>query len=506
MKMFQRFLNSKKILLVNVSLVSLLIGSLFSTVLISSCRSESITIFARSANTAVLKDKVALNSALTVQRAFRNIAKTIGPAVVSIQASRTPTRNHSSRMFRDDFFRRFFEGPFGGYRRNRPQRKRRALGSGFIFDKKGYLLTNYHVVKGADEINVIFQNGRKLKAKLIGRDKETDIAVLKIKPFRNIPVVSLGDSDRSQVGDWAIAIGNPFGLSGTFTTGVISAKSRGEKIGAPYQNFLQVDTAINPGNSGGPLANIRGEVIGINTMIYTRSGGSLGIGFAIPINIARTIVAQLVSKGHFVRGYLGIYPAPIKEKMRKALKLPENYGVLVNKVIEDGPAFRAGFKDGDVILKISGKKMTSVSKLMQIVAGFKVGQKVHFEILRKWKRITISVRIGKRPTDDVSMGRDPERGKRWLGLRVVPSSSLSGRQLRMYGIPENASGMVVTSSEGLAADSGIARGDLIVSINYIRISSASSYSSFIRKYGRRNSFIFKILRQGRTLFLAVSIE
>ena len=490
--------------MINLSLVSLLIGSFLSTVLISSCRSESISVFAKTSNTRVLNDKEALNSALTVQRAFRNIAKTIGPAVVSIQASKTPVAGRNRRMYRDDFFRRFFEGPYS--RRRRPQRKRKALGSGFIIDKKGYLLTNFHVVKGADEIKVIFQNGKKLKAKLVGKDKETDIAVLKIKPFKNIPVVSLGDSDKTQVGDWAIAIGNPFGLSGTFTTGVVSAKSRGEKIGAPYQNFLQVDTAINPGNSGGPLVNIKGQVIGINTMIYTRSGGSLGIGFAIPINIARSVVSQLVSKGHFVRGYLGIYPTAIKEKMRKALKLPENYGALVNKVIENGPAAKAGFKDGDVILKIGGKKITSVPNLMRVVADFKVGKNVKFLVLRNWKRITLTVKIGKRPTDEVSKNGKPGKIEKWLGLRVIPSSSLSSRQQRMYGIPDGLKGMLIAEAAGAAAESGIQRGDLILSINYQRISTVSSYRNFIRRNGKKDSFIFKLLRRGRTVFLAVSTE
>lgn len=499
-----RLLHSRRLFLVNLTLVSLLVGSFLGSAVNFGCNSTPHVVFAKSANNMVHSDSEALSSAQLTQRAFRNIAKSLGPAVVSINATRLVAyRNPYSDMFDDEFFRHFF-----GRRRRSPRNRKRkapALGSGFVIDKKGYLLTNYHVVRQANEIKVIFPDGREYKARLVGTDRETDIALLKIDPKGDIPVVTLGDSDKLQVGDWAIAIGNPFGLPGTFTVGVVSSRSRGDKVGLPYQNFIQTDTAINPGNSGGPLVNIEGEVVGINTMIYTRSGGNLGIGFSIPINIAKDVVKSLLKKGYYERGYLGIRPAPVKEKMRKALKLKNKQGVLVNSVLDDTPASRAGMKDGDVILKINGRDIESVPQLMRYVASLPVGKTVEVVVLRNWKRVTLRLKIGKRPTEEkISRNQEKPDSTQWLGLRTVTVSSLSDLQRRRFRIAGNARGVVIMDIKGAAEDAGFQTGDLITAINYVPIQNMGDYKQFIQRQGNKNNFIFKVQRQGRTFFIAVN--
>jgi len=464
-----------------------------------SCNDE-LRIFAKTGNTLVQKDKQALESAQLIQRAFRNVATSLGPAVVSINATRiTRRRSRSRRFYGDEFFRRFF-------RRQPRRRKSKALGSGFVIDKKGYILTNYHVIKGATSIKVVFSNSKEYDAKIIGKDKETDIALLKISAPKDIPVAPLGNSDEIQVGDWAIAIGNPFGLAGTFTTGIVSAKSRGDKIGAPYQNFIQVDTAINPGNSGGPLVNIKGEVVGINTMIYSRSGGFMGIGFAVPINIAKNITQSLIKKGHYERGYLGIYPGAIDKKMRKALKLPDSKGIIVNSVVEKSPAQKAGLKEGDIILKINKTIIRKVPQLMRVVAAFPIGKKVYIQIQRNWKKKTIILVMGKRPGEEKISRKNTNKKsyEKWLGLQVRPVSQVSQRFLQQYRINANERGIVIVKTSEEADDSGLREGDLILAINYRRITNLKGFRSFVKQHGKRSSFIFKIKRMGRTMFKAVN--
>ena len=499
MTFFNKILRSKKLFIINLSLVSLLLGSFLTTVIYTGCSEELGQVFAKTGNDLVRKDKDALSSALLIQRAFRNVAKSIRTAVVSVNII---VKNVQHRDPFRGFFRDFF-GPRYRRRQRKKSKKFRPVGSGFVVNKKGYLVTNYHVVKRAKKIKVVFPDKREFMAKVVGTDRETDLAVLKIKPSGKIPVISLGDSDKIEVGDWAIAIGNPFNLPGTFTVGVVSAKSRAGYQSA-FQRFIQVDTAINPGNSGGPLVNIEGEVIGINTMIYTKSGGSLGIGFAVPINLAKNVVQQLISKGHFDRGYLGIFLGKIDKNLRKALKLSDGEGALVNSVIECSPAEKAGLKEGDVILKINGKKIKSFTHLMQIVAGFPVNKVVRILVLRNGtKKVNIKLKIGKRPGEE-KLSKKKKTTETWLGLKIVSVSDLSERERRRYRIRRNEKGVVVHKLTSDEYEGGLQAGDLIKAINYIPIYGIKSYRKFIKRYRDRKSFIFKIKRGGRTMFIAIN--
>ena len=497
-----------KLAVFHLVLASLLLGSLVTTLVWTGCDSNRHGLSAKTANETVLSDKEALAAAVSMQRAFRNIAKSVGPAVVSVNVVQTiAQRNPYNELFGDDLFRYFF----GDREQERaPQQQRRksiSAGSGFIIDKKGYILSNFHVVRQASEITVVLIDGREFKATVVGTDSATDIALLKIDPSGDIPLVALGDSDKLEVGDWTIAIGNPFNLPGTFTVGVVSAKSRGDQIGAPYQNFIQTDTAINPGNSGGPLVNISGEVVGINTMIYTRTGGSLGIGFAIPINIAKKVVSSLIKDGKFERGYIGIYPGPIDDGMRTALKLPRDAGVIVNSVIADGPAARAGMKDGDVILEIDGKKITSVPQLMRIVAEVQAGQTVPFVVQRQWQKLTVQVTVVKRPDDEqLSKKQDSkqEESQEWLGLKVVPVGSVNPVQLRRLGVQPNETGVLVIGFSKDAPESDLAPGDLIKEINYVAINTIEDFQRFAVANRDKKSFIFKVKRQGQLAWVGIN--
>jgi len=503
---FNKLFTSKKFFLVNLSLVSILLGSLITSVIYVGCDQQGISAYAKSENKKVIGDKSALNAALNIQRAFRNVAQSVNPAVVSINAVviKKAKRNPYRRYFDDDFFNNFFGNPYSRRRNNNrsmPQRKAKTLGTGFVINSKGYILTNYHVIKGASQIKVVFTDGTKYEAKVIGKDPETDIAVIKIKPKGKIPVAVLGDSSRIMVGDWAIAIGNAFGLPGTFTVGVVSAKSRGDKVGVPYQNFIQIDTAINPGNSGGPLVNISGQVIGINSMIYTKTGGSLGIGFAIPINVAKVIVESLIRTGTIIRGYIGIYPGKITDDMRKVLKIGKHHGVIINSIVKDGPADNADMEEGDVILSIDNHEITSVNQLMRVVALIKIGKKVKVVIQRKWKKKTVTLVISKRPSENLASNQVDTSS--WMGLHVSKASSLSQRDLNRLGLDKNEPGVVVVKVDENSFQNKLRRGDLIKSINYDTIENISDYKKFIKRNKSTKSFLFKIIRQGRRQFVAV---
>lgn len=326
---------------------------------------------------------------------FVRVAELVTPAVVNISTVSTGKGRTPTELFRpfgnEPFFRDFFDRFFEGMPR---QRRQTSLGSGVIIDRSGLILTNNHVIKDADEITVKFANKQEAKGKIVGTDPKTDLAVIRVSTREELPVVALGNSDTLHVGEWAIAIGNPFGLDHTLTVGVISATGRSEVGIAAYENFIQTDASINPGNSGGPLLNIRGEVIGINTAIVA---SGQGIGFAIPVNMARKVMDDLVKRGKVTRGWLGVGIQPLTAELAKSFGLGTDEGILVNQVMPKSPAEAAGLKTGDLILSVDGKTVKDPRELQRIIAETEIGKGIELTILRDKAKRTVKVQVGEMP-------------------------------------------------------------------------------------------------------------
>ena len=428
-------------------------------------------------------------------KAFVFVAKKVTPAVVNISV----TREVSSPSLNDEIFRHFFKR-FGRelpQRHKMPRRKkyqRRGLGSGVIVDKRGYILTNNHVVRNADEIIIRLFDKRKYKAKVVGTDVKTDVAVLKIQA-KNLPVAKIGNSEKLEVGEWVLAIGNPFGLSHTVTAGIISAKGRAGVGVAQYENFLQTDAAINPGNSGGPLVNLKGEIIGINTAIASRSGGYQGIGFAIPSNMAKSVMMQIINEGKVSRGWLGVQIQSVNSELAKSFGLAEVYGVLVAMVVKNSPADKAGIKQEDVILKYNDVKITDVNQLRNLVAGTKPYQRVPVIVFRRGKKIKLHIKIGNlakaKWETAVKSGISSHEFKK-LGISI---SELTPEKARQYGY-ENISGVVITEIEegSIAERVGLQKGDLILRINYNRVTNVSEA---IKALNKARNLVRMLIRSGK---------
>ncbi len=451
---------------------------------------------------------------------FVKVAKEIMPTVVNISTERIIKNPTEGFQFGegpfDEFFKRFFEQ----FHPPIPE-KERSLGSGFIFKRDGdyyYIMTNNHVVRNADKIIVKLSDKTVITGddvKVVGRDPLTDIAVVKIKaPGEDLPVAKLGDSDKIQVGDWAIAVGNPFGFDRTVTVGVISAKGRsGLNIpqGPIYQNFIQTDAAINPGNSGGPLVNIKGEVIGVNSAITSPSGGFVGIGFAIPINLAKHIAEQLIEKGKIERGYLGIWPQSLTPELAKAYGLKKPEGVLVAKVEKDTPAEKAGLKEGDVIIEFNGKKVTDVESFRLMVAETPPGTKVEIKVIGEdGKERTLYAKLAKYPQEVLAQagGENQEseivQGKAsWLGMTVVDVKSDDAQKL---GIKADKGVVVIkVDPEGKASDAGVQIGDIILKIGKIEITNLEDFVKAKKVYkDSEKPVIIKLSRRGIPRFIAIT--
>ncbi|MEZ4601052.1 MAG: DegQ family serine endoprotease [Syntrophotaleaceae bacterium] len=402
--------------------------------------------------------------------AFRSVAKKVSPAVVFIQTERVISGQQQTEFFfphgspfDDEFFRRFFgETPQFRSPNNSPrQRQEMGQGSGFLISSDGYILTNNHVVGQADTVTVKLQNGREYTAKIVGTDPPTDLAVIKIEATK-LPFLKLGDSSNLEVGDWVLAVGNPFGLSHTLTAGIVSAKGRSGIGLNDYEDFIQTDAAINPGNSGGPLVNLDGEVVGINTAIFSRSGGYMGIGFAIPINMAKNIREQLVEEGQVTRGRVGAYIQDMTRELAESFGLDKTEGIVVTQVMEDSPAQKAGLRQGDVILEMNGKKVDKASTFRNRVAMTAPGTKIELSIVREGKPKKVDVTIGRLDADEQTTAADsgslPKLG---MGLQEL-TPDLAAR-LGYTG----QTGVLVSSVEpgSLAQRAGIQRGDLIQEID-----------------------------------------
>ena len=450
---------------------------------------------------------------------FVQLADKLAPVVVNISATQASKREQPSPQAPgrqqpapdpfggpnpfggddpfSDFWRRFFgdqfglpEGPRGG--------ARTALGSGFIIDQKGLVLTNNHVVENAEKITVKFSDEREFSANVVGRDPRTDIAVIQISEGKgNFPVAPLGDSGNLQVGEWVVAMGSPFGLDNTLTAGVVSAKGR--QIGAgPYDNFIQTDASINPGNSGGPLVNLHGEVVGINTAIFSRTGGNLGIGFAIPIDLAKEILPELIKTGKVTRGWLGVSIQSVTPEIAESLGIEKSRGALVANVIEGSPAAEAGIRTGDVIVEYDGKKIEESSQLPTLVARTDVGKTAELKLLRDKKEMSATVKIGELKEQEL-VASSPKEGK--LGLTV---QNITPQLAESLGLKRD-NGVVITSvqPQSAASEAGLRRGDVILQANRKEITNTDSLQKILDQAKPDTSILFLIRRGDNNLFLAL---
>ena len=425
---------------------------------------------------------------------FVRLAKQLKPAVVNVSTSQTITPQKRPHLQGNDPFQEYFDKFFGT-----PQHpfKQRNLGSGFIISADGYIITNNHVVTGADEIKVKLSDGREFKGQVKGRDDKFDIALVKIDAKGQLPVAPLGDSDKLQVGEWVMAIGNPFGLTQTVTAGIVSAQGR--VIGSgPYDDFIQTDASINPGNSGGPLFNTQGEVIGINTAILA---GGQGIGFAIPINMAKSIITQLKETGKVTRGWIGVSVQLVTPDLAKSFGLDGERGALVAEVMKNGPAELSGLKGGDIILEFDGHQIHEMSELPRLVAGTPVGKKVSVLVLRDGRQQSLQMTVEQlRDGAEDQVARSDDR----LGLKVADLSAERAQQLHLQG--ERGALVTEVQPDSLAEQAGIAEGDLVKEINGQRISGVADYRKALAAV-KKGEYLKLLLKRGASsLFVALRVD
>ncbi len=443
-----------------------------------------------------------------LQDAFVHVAELVKPAVVNIATTQRPRPQEGRRapqvppffrgpfreFFGEDFFERFFGEP--------PQRERRSLGSGVIVDKRGYILTNNHVIEQADQIEVRLSDKRKFTATVMGKDPKTDLAVIKIEAPDDLPVAKLGDSGTIRIGEWAIAIGNPFGLDQTVTVGVISAVGRSDVGITTYEDFIQTDASINPGNSGGPLVNINGEVIGINTAIVATGQG---IGFAIPISMAREIKDRLIAQGKVVRGWLGVGIQELTDELATQFGVKPEDGVLVGNVMQGSPAERGGLKTGDIIQEFNGNKISNVRQLQREVAQSSVGSPAQIRVLREKMPFTLTILLGEQPADVAAASEPaapPSEAADRFGLAVQDLTAELRDQLRL----KDPDGVVVSSVEeaGPAARAGIRPGDIITEANREPVRNSRDFARILGQMGRGQNLLLLVRRDGTSRFAVLS--
>jgi serine protease Do len=464
-----------------------------------------------------------------VPDSFADLAAKLLPAVVNISSSQNvqarsnplpempmfPPGSPFEQFFRD-FLNRNRPGGRGDNNNTPrpPERRMQSLGSGFIIDPSGLVVTNNHVIEGADEITVTLQDNTSLKAEVVGRDETGDIALLRVKADKPLPAVQFGDSDKARVGDWVLAIGNPFGLGGSVTAGIVSARGRNIHQG-PYDDFIQTDAAINRGNSGGPLFDMDGQVIGMNTAIYSPSGGSIGIGFSVPSNMVKNIVAQLRDFGHPRRGWLGVRIQQVTPEIAESLGLKEPGGAMVAGVNDDGPADKAKIRNGDIILKFNGQDVKDMSSLPRIVADSEVGKQVPVVIWRDGKETTVQATLAEKPNDAqlaaLSNGEKSDTTKpteiSGLGLKLAP---LSQELKDKYQLNGDQKGVVITdvAPDSAAAAKGLKAGDVIVEVQQGEVSSPADVQKrvdSVRKENRK-SVLMLIQRQDGLQWVPLSLS
>jgi serine protease Do len=418
-------------------------------------------------------------------KAFVNVVKKAKPAVVNIKVEKTTTGKYGGLTPEDMFNHPFFDQFFGPqFRRQQPQPrefKQHGQGSGFIISKDGFILTNNHVVDGADTIKVTLSDDRDFDARVVGTDPQSDVALLKIEDPHNLPVLPLGDSSNLEPGEWVIAIGNPFGLSQTVTIGVVSATGRSSVGINDYENFIQTDAAINPGNSGGPLINGRGEVVGINTALFSRTGGYMGIGFAIPINMVKAIEDQLQKEGKVTRGWLGVVIQNIDKDLAESFGLQHTGGILISEVQEDSPASTAGLKQGDVILRLNNFELINVSDLRNRVALLRPGSKAIVDIIRDGREKKVQVSIGEQPAD-FAKGGPASRTDQSMDQYGLTLQELTPELAGKFEY-EEGSGLVISDvAAGSSAEAaGLKAGQLVEEVNRVRVSSLQDLDDALKQ-------------------------
>jgi serine protease Do len=448
------------------------------------------------------------------RQSFADLVERVQPAVVNVATRRRvaqasapglpfefPEGSPFGEQFREFFKRQFPDGPGG----HAPQAQ--GVGSGFLVDAHGHVVTNHHVVKGADEILITLDDGTELSARVVGHDEKTDLALLKVEHGEPLPFVSFGNSESARVGDWVVAVGSPFGLGGTVTAGIISARGRDIRSG-PFDDFLQVDAPINRGNSGGPLFDQDGQVIGVNTAIFSPSGGSVGIGFAIPSELAAQVVSALKESGHVRRGWMGVSIQALSEDLAESFGLEDSSGALVSGVLEDGPAAKAGLKVGDVIVEFDGEPIEKMRELPRVVAGAKAGDAVKVKVLRDGVSRVLELKVGRMPGDDaVAIASPGEPADTELGLSL---SALDDATRERLGLDSKATGVLIrkVTAGGAAARQGLRAGDVILRVGRNTVADPGQVRDAVRTAAKeeRSSVVLLVRRDGSERFVAVPFE
>lgn len=450
---------------------------------------------------------------------FSPVVKAVAPAVVHIQVSHTasaaagqqPPQQQVPPGMRE-FFERFFgeRAPFGQRGQRGPQRPRGGLGSGFFIDAAGHIVTNNHVIAGADKIVVTMKNGDKLDAKLIGADSRTDLALLKVDGDKPFPYVAFGDSDKAEVGDWIVAVGNPFGLDHTVTTGIVSA--RGRSIGAgPYDDFLQIDAPINKGNSGGPAFNLSGEVVGVNTAIFSPTGGSVGIGFAIPSNLAKGVISQLKSGGAVKRGWLGVAIQTVTDDIASGVGMKKAEGAIVSNVTDGGPAAKAGLRVGDVIVEVNGERIEEMPELPRVIAAIPPDQNADVVVWRDGRERKIAVKLGSLPDERTlarANGAAPmPTNEDALGLTFAP---LDDASRRAAGVDESTKGVLIAdvADDSPVAEKGVSAGAVLLAVAGEPVDSPKTAADKINaaEQSGRSAVLLLIRQNGSDRFVAATFK
>jgi len=480
-----------------IAVIAMLVGALGVTI-----HSRNVPMFIDTAHAATTEQGPLVSFAPVVKRAM--------PAVVNISSSKVVKEQGSSGngMFDDPFFRQFFGGRMPQQQQPRSQRET-SLGSGVVVSPDGYILTNNHVVDGATDVKVSFANKEEYPAKVVGADKYSDVAVLKIDK-RGLPTLPFADSAHAEVGDVVLAIGEPFGLGQTVTMGIISAKGRGGLGIERFEDFIQTDAAINRGNSGGALIDTKGELVGINTAILSgETGGNQGIGFAIPANMARNIMDQILKKGKVSRGYMGILPQELTPDMAKAFGMPNVHGVAVAQVTANSPAEKAGMKVGDVITAINGNPVEDVNTFRLAVAGFAPGTTVHLKVARNGQNLDLPVALGEYNLEAEGNGRGQDNNLPGTGekgaLRGVSVQGLNSDLRQQLQLPEGTTGVVITDvdSDAPSAAAGLEQGDVIVQVNHKPVNTVADFNSAVRAGASKDSTLLLVRTQQGTHFVVV---